>query len=179
MTLSLLDSRAVAGATNFSNRMQAAMSIAAALVYSETWILTATAQSNAGSKSIQMGVVPSWVVNGASIADVSLSSLVIPVNAIITNVATVGGTSTITISAALTGTIGNGDTISFPAHAKRAAFANQVVNGNWNQLAAALTVLSNPTLITEGLNDGSQTNGIPDTDLNFTVQSLWNTLAGA
>lgn len=63
-------------------------------------------------------------------------------------------------------------------HVARAAFATKVANGTYNLPAAAILVLSNSTIAAEAVVTGSG-NSIPDTDIQFSVNSLWNVLAGA
>lgn len=65
-----------------------------------------------------------------------------------------------------------------PGHTARAAFANKVANGNYSLPAAALLVLSNATIAAEA-NNAVSGNAIPDSDIQFAVNSLWNLLAGA
>jgi polyferredoxin len=64
------------------------------------------------------------------------------------------------------------------SHNARAAYASKVANGNYNLQAAAAAVLSNATIAAEAVNDGSQGNAIPDSDIQFAVNSLWNLLTG-
>lgn len=63
-------------------------------------------------------------------------------------------------------------------HAARASYANKVANGNYDVAAAALAVLGNSTIAAEGT-VGVSGNTIPDADIQFAVNSLWNLLAGA
>lgn len=65
-----------------------------------------------------------------------------------------------------------------PGHTARAAYANKAANGNYNLAAAAMLVLSNSTIAAEAVNTASG-NAIPDSDIQFAVNSLWNVLAGA
>jgi hypothetical protein len=63
-------------------------------------------------------------------------------------------------------------------HTARAAFANKVLTGNYNLLASCLGVLVNSTI--QGEASGTTVgNNIPDTDIQFQVNSIWNALAGA
>lgn len=68
-------------------------------------------------------------------------------------------------------------------HTARAAYANKVANGTYSLPAAALVVLSNSTIAAEAVvtvSQGSASgNSIPDADIQFAVNSLWNLLAGA
>lgn len=63
-------------------------------------------------------------------------------------------------------------------HAARAAYATKVASGNYSLPAAANLVLSNSTIAAEATNTASG-NSIPDADIQFAVNSLWNVLAGA
>jgi hypothetical protein len=65
-----------------------------------------------------------------------------------------------------------------PGHAARAVFATKVLTGNYNLAAACLSVLVNASIQAEA-NASSSGNGIPDTDIQFQVNSMWNALAGA
>jgi hypothetical protein len=62
-------------------------------------------------------------------------------------------------------------------HSARAAFAIKVAQGNYNVQAAAFAVLTNATIAVEAVN-GVSGNSIPDGDIQFAVNSLWNMLAG-
>lgn len=64
-----------------------------------------------------------------------------------------------------------------PSHSARAAYSIKVANGNYNLSAAALAVLTNATIGAEAVN-GVAGNAIPDGDIQFSVNSLWNMLAG-
>lgn len=63
-------------------------------------------------------------------------------------------------------------------HALRAAFATKVANGTYSLSSAAIMVLSNSTIAAEAVVTGSG-NSIPDSDIQFSVNSLWNVMAGA
>jgi|SRR5215469_1530297 len=65
-----------------------------------------------------------------------------------------------------------------PNHGVRAAYAIKVAAGNFNLAANSLAVMTNPTIVSKALNDGSSTNGILDTDIDTAVASIWNMLAG-
>lgn len=179
MALSLQGIRDVANGA-FAARVAAALAVAAGNVYSEAGFVNTSGPTLVGNKTLTFATAsfPGWVVNGASIADASNPSF-IPAAAFVTNVATAGGTVTVTISQPVTGTIGTGETISFPQHTRRAIFANQIANQQYNLLAISLIVLSNTTLTSEGVDDGGLTNSIPDADLQFAVNSFFNLFAGA
>lgn len=69
-------------------------------------------------------------------------------------------------------------------HAARAGFAIKVANGSYNLPAAAIAVLTNATIAAEATVSNPQQgvattlNTIPDADIQFAVNSLWNLLAG-
>lgn len=62
-------------------------------------------------------------------------------------------------------------------HGTRATFATKVANGNYSLSAVSLVVLTNTTIAAEAT-IGVSLNTIPDSDLQFSVNSLWNMLAG-
>lgn len=64
-----------------------------------------------------------------------------------------------------------------PNHATRAAFASKVFNGQYDLLSAAMGVLTNPT-IASGADAAISGNGISDGDLQFSMNSIYETLAG-
>lgn len=63
-------------------------------------------------------------------------------------------------------------------HAARAAFATKVLNGQYDLSAASNAVLTNSTIISEAIANQSG-NGVPDSDLQFVMNSVYNGLAGA
>jgi hypothetical protein len=68
-------------------------------------------------------------------------------------------------------------------HAARAAFSTRVLTGNFNLIGACFAVLTNPTISAEATlpaqGQPPNGNGIPDSDIQFAVNSIWNALAGA
>lgn len=64
-------------------------------------------------------------------------------------------------------------------HAQRLALASQVIQGGYNPGSAALPVLTNAAIAAEATLATAPDFGIPDTDLQFAVNSLWNALANA
>ena len=66
-----------------------------------------------------------------------------------------------------------------PGHTERAAYANKVANGTFNLPPICDLVLTNPSIAAEADPTKEPDNGIPDSDLQFAVNSYWNLLAGA
>ena len=65
-------------------------------------------------------------------------------------------------------------------HAARAAFAVRVLAGNFNLAAVCFAVMTNPTIAAEAVYQQPPAgNAIPDGDIQFAVNSIWNALAGA
>lgn len=64
-------------------------------------------------------------------------------------------------------------------HAARAAYATKVANGSFNLSAASYAVLTNSTIGAEAVLTTTPDNAIPDSDIQFAVNSIWNLLAGA
>lgn len=163
----------------FQGRVAGALGVAAAAVYSETNIVATIASTAVGSKVLSFASVPSWIIPGstASVVDITTSGA-IPSSAV---VATANFTaSTVTLSIPVTGTsVLSGDIISFTQHAQRAAFARNVVNGNYNLPAACFAVLGNSTIASEANPTTMPDFAIADADIQFAVNSLWNVLAGA
>lgn len=63
-------------------------------------------------------------------------------------------------------------------HAARALYATKVLTGNYSLSAACLGVLVNSTIQGEAT-VATAGNSIPDSDIQFQVNSIWNALAGA
>lgn len=59
-----------------------------------------------------------------------------------------------------------------PGHAQRVAYATIVLNGAINSYQVALAVLTNPTIANE------VAAGIPDSDIQYAINSLFSALAG-
>ena len=68
---------------------------------------------------------------------------------------------------------------STTGHAARVAYASGIIGGNYNLAPAALAVLTNTTIAAEATLSSAPDFAIPDTDLQFAVNSLWNALANA
>jgi hypothetical protein len=64
-------------------------------------------------------------------------------------------------------------------HVARAAYAVKVANGDYNLSEVTLAVLTNATILAEGNLTTTPGNAIPDGDIQFAVNSIWNLLAGA
>ncbi len=71
------------------------------------------------------------------------------------------------------------ETSSTTGHGARAVLASRVIGGGYGDYpAAALVTLTNATLASEATTIPPDF-GIPDGDLQFAVNSLWNALANA
>ena len=67
-------------------------------------------------------------------------------------------------------------------HVARVAFAEKVLAGNYSIQSVCLAVLTNATIAAEANVATSPANGgfgIPDGDIQFSVNAIWNALAGA
>lgn len=63
-------------------------------------------------------------------------------------------------------------------HAQRKAFALLVFFGNYNPVQACAMVLTNATIAAEAVLATTPSFAIPDGDIQFAVNSLWNDFAG-
>ena len=68
---------------------------------------------------------------------------------------------------------------STTGHAARVAYAVSIIGGNYNLAPASLAVLTNTTIAAEATLATAPDFGIPDSDIQFAVNSLWNALANA
>ncbi len=68
---------------------------------------------------------------------------------------------------------------SSTGHAARVAYAKSVIAGNYNLAPASLAVLTNSTIGSEAVLAHPPDFSIPDSDLQFAVNSLWNALSNA
>jgi hypothetical protein len=68
---------------------------------------------------------------------------------------------------------------STTGHLARLAYATGIIGGSYNLAPAALAVLTNTTIATEATLGSAPDFAIPDTDIQFAVNSLWNALANA
>lgn len=64
-------------------------------------------------------------------------------------------------------------------HAARAAYATKVTAGNYSLVDVVYAVLGNSTMAAEAVYATQPDFAIPDTDVQFSVNSLWNLFAGA
>ena len=158
--------------TRFQNRVANALAVAAAAVYSEA-SFASTSQAAASGLVLTFSAVPSWVTAGGGVADLT-NAAAIPAGAIITAVTA----TTVTLSNAVTG-VASGDVISFTQHARRAAFSNSVALGNYQIAAIVKAVLGNASIAAEANVNTLPDYAIPDTDIQFAVNSMWNMLAGS
>jgi hypothetical protein len=170
-TFAQLGSIATSG--EFQARVAYAMAVAATNVYSEA--LPTNAVTAAANAILHFAAVPGTIVAGMPINNITTPA-VIPAGTTVLSVTA----TTVTMSAnAVSPGVAIGDSIVFAnGHTKRATYATQVVNGNYNLAQAALAVLGNAAIAVEAT-AGVNGNTIPDTDIQFSVNSLWNVLAGA
>lgn len=63
------------------------------------------------------------------------------------------------------------------SHTARLAFSNKVLSGAYDLASAVFAVLTNSTIAAEATASGSG-NSVPDGDLQFTMNSVYNGLAG-
>lgn len=63
-------------------------------------------------------------------------------------------------------------------HAQRKAFALMVFNNNYNPQSVCEMVLTNATIAAEAVLATTPGFAIPDGDIQFAVNSLWNDFAG-
>lgn len=64
-------------------------------------------------------------------------------------------------------------------HAARSVFAQKVINGQYNLYPSSLSVLTNATIAAEAVLATTPGYAIPDGDIQFAVNSLWNAFSGA
>ena len=65
-----------------------------------------------------------------------------------------------------------------PVHGARVIFARQVLGGSVTGLRTALAVLTNSTIAGEAVLQTTPDYSIPDGDIQFAINSLYNALAG-
>ncbi len=68
---------------------------------------------------------------------------------------------------------------STTGHTARVAYAVGIIDGNYNLASASLAVLTNSTIAAEATLASAPDFSIPDSDIQFAVNSLWNALANA
>jgi hypothetical protein len=171
MAATFVQLAAIANSAEFQQRVNYAMVVAAAAVYSETF--TTNAVTAAGNAVLHFAST-TGVVDGSPANDLTAGGVIPAGTTVLSHTST-----TVTLSANATGAgVGSGDTIAFVNnHSARAAFAIKVAQGTYNLQAAAFAVLTNATIAAEATN-GVSGNTIPDADIQFSVNSLWNMLAG-
>lgn len=161
----------IAASQEFQQRVGYAMGAAAANVYSEAM---ATNAATAAGNAVLHFASTTGVVDGTPVNNLTIGGVIPAGTTVLSHTAT-----TVTMSASATGAgVGSGDSIAFVNnHSGRATFSIKVAQGNYNLAAAALAVLTNATIAAEATN-GTSGNMIPDADIQFAVNSLWNMLAG-
>ncbi len=68
---------------------------------------------------------------------------------------------------------------STTGHIARVSYATGIIGGNYNLAPAALAVLTNTTIAGEATLSSAPDFGIPDSDIQFAVNALWDALANA
>lgn len=68
---------------------------------------------------------------------------------------------------------------STTGHTARVAYANAIIAGNYNLAPAALATLTNASIAAEATLSSAPDFHIPDSDIQFAVNSLWDALANA
>ncbi len=68
---------------------------------------------------------------------------------------------------------------STTGHTPRVAYANSIIAGNYNLGPASLGVLTNTSIAAEATIGSAPDFSIPDSDIQFAVNSLWNAFATA
>ncbi len=68
---------------------------------------------------------------------------------------------------------------STTGHTARVAYASSIIGGNYNLAPASLAVLTNTSIAAEATIGSAPDYNVPDSDIQFAVNSLWDALAGA
>ena len=68
---------------------------------------------------------------------------------------------------------------STTGHTARVAYASGVINGSYNLAPVSLAILTNSSIAAEATLSSAPDFNIPDSDIQFAVNSLWNCFAGA
>ncbi len=68
---------------------------------------------------------------------------------------------------------------STTGHTARVAYATGIIQGSYNLAPASLAVLTNTSIAAEATIGSAPDFAIPDSDIQFAVNSLWNALATA
>src|SRR5258708_6328843 len=63
-------------------------------------------------------------------------------------------------------------------HGERLEFSVKVINGSYSPLFASLAVLTNSTIAAEAVLATTPGFAIPDSDIQFAVNSLWTSFSG-
>jgi hypothetical protein len=171
MTASLSQLVKIAQDSNFQQRIKLALLQAAISVYNET--VTFTGSIAANTLTVAAPVVGTVAV-GQVIAGAGVTA------ATITALGTgTGGAGTYTIGGA-SQTISSEAMTSAPAgHGTRSNYATKVLsNQGFDLQTIAMAVLVNPTITGEAVVGTLPDFGIPDSDIEFAVASIWNAIAG-
>ncbi len=68
---------------------------------------------------------------------------------------------------------------STTGHTQRVAYASGIIQGNYNLAPASLAVLTNTSIAAEASLSSAPDFSIPDSDIQFAVNSLWDCMATA
>jgi hypothetical protein len=163
----------IAQSPTMQARVRLALSISAASVYAETFTASA---ATAAANAVLHFASTTGIAAGNPVFDLTTAGVIPSGATVLSTTAT-----TVTISANVTGAgVAIGDSISFVSgHVARAAFAHSITTGSFDLLGATFAVLGNTTISAEANINTQPDFGIPDSDVQFAVNSLWNLLAGA
>lgn len=161
----------IAGSPNFQQRVRNCLGVAAASVYAETGRVSTA--STTTTLTFTSGQVPTTAVAGAPVFDLTNPGAIPAGTTVVSTTAT-----TVVMSAAATAVVAL-DQIAFVFnHGARAEFAQKVIAGQYDILDICEAVLGNSTIAAEATGVQPDFN-IPDSDIQFAVNSLWNLFAGA
>lgn len=165
----------IASVERFQRRVWEAMATAAAAVYSEGGFAQVSQATSINGKVLTFsGGVPSWVIPGGTVSDLTSPASIQGIM-----IAAVTAT-TVTLAQGVSGSVGGSDVILFNQHTLRAGFASRLLsNPNFNILPYCYAVLVNPTIEAEANINTVPDYNIPDADIQFAVNSMWNLFAGA
>lgn len=71
------------------------------------------------------------------------------------------------------------EALNTPGHSTRAKLAVNILSGTFNFTFCYLSVLTNSTIAAEANPSSGPDFSIPDSDIQFQVNSMWNAIAGA